>query len=58
MNYVGKKEFQSICVLIYFRLALLDRIFLIGATFTQRLEVTISEVNKSGIKIISTVRYT
>jgi hypothetical protein len=61
MTYVGKIEFQSIRVPFYFHLALLDHIFLIGAIFTQRLEVTIPGVNKSGIaceKIFFTVRYT
>jgi hypothetical protein len=49
MTYGGKIDLQSIRVPIYFHLALHDRIFLIGATSTQWLEVTVPGVSKSGI---------
>jgi hypothetical protein len=49
MTYVGKIDLLSIRVPIHFHLALLDRIFLVGAIFTPRLEVTVPGVSKLGI---------
>jgi hypothetical protein len=39
MNYVGKIDLQSVCEIIYFHLSLLDRIFLVDATFNGSMYV-------------------